>query len=173
MAKSHKQGAGSILLEFFSSMYFAISVLCIIGFASVIGTVLQQNKPYTDYIVKFGPYWHEVFLSLGLYDVYSTIWFILLVFFLVLSTSVCVYRNTPTMLREYRQYREHARANTLKTMRHVQTYQVKQDAAENIQQRLAAFLQFEKFLDWFLLLLEELLKVCIRLLPKILFLGDV
>ncbi len=125
-------------------MYFAISVLCIIGIASVIGTVLQQNKPYTDYIIKFGSYWHEVFLSLGLYDVYSTVWFLTLVFFLVVSTSTCIYRNTPTMLREYRQYRENAKSKTLKTMRHVQTYTGTGELTSFAEQ-CAQFLTLEKY----------------------------
>ncbi|MGM0679240.1 MAG: cytochrome c biogenesis protein ResB, partial [Pseudomonadota bacterium] len=42
-------------------MNLAITMLVVIAVASVIGTVLQQNQPYQDYIIKFGPYWHEIF----------------------------------------------------------------------------------------------------------------
>lgn len=41
---------------FFSSMRFAVALLSLLGIASVIGTVLQQNQPQTDYLVKFGPF---------------------------------------------------------------------------------------------------------------------
>ena len=59
-------------------MNLAITILVVVAIASVIGTVLKQNQPYTDYIIKFGPFWHQVFLKLGLYDVYGAIWFLLL-----------------------------------------------------------------------------------------------
>jgi len=40
--------------------------LCFI--ASIIGTVLQQNQSYSDYLIKFGPFWFDVFEKAGLYD---------------------------------------------------------------------------------------------------------
>lgn len=122
----HRQ---SVLLEVLGSMNLAISILVVLAVASIIGTVLQQNQPYTNYIIKFGPFWHEVYRSLSLYDVYSAVWFLILLGFLVLSTSVCIYRNTPTMLREMRQFRLHAKAKSLKSMKHSAVWQV--DATQN------------------------------------------
>lgn len=86
-------------------MNLAITLLVTVAVASVVGTVLQQNQPYQDYIIKFGQFWFRVFDLLGLYDVYSTTWFLLILAFLVVSTSVCIYRNTPTMLRDMRSFR--------------------------------------------------------------------
>jgi len=97
-------------------MNLAITILVAVAIAAVIGTVLKQNQDYTDYIIKFGPFWHEVFKDIGLYDVYSTGWFLGLLGFLVASTSVCIYRNTPTMLRDMRRYRVNAQEKTLRTM---------------------------------------------------------
>ena len=90
----------SIVLEFFGSMNLAITILVAIAFASVIGTVLQQNQPYNDYIIKFGPFWHEVFQTIGLYNIYGAIWFLGLLVFLVLSTSVCIYQIGRASCRE-------------------------------------------------------------------------
>ena len=59
----------SVLLDFLGSMNLAITILVIIAIASAIGTVLQQNQPYNNYIIKFGPFWHEFFLKLNLYDI--------------------------------------------------------------------------------------------------------
>jgi len=94
-------------------MNLAITLLVVIAIASVIGTVLQQNQPYNDYIIKFGPFWFEVFDKLQLYDVYHALWFLVILAFLVISTSTCIYRNTPTMLREMRQWREHISRKSL------------------------------------------------------------
>src|SRR3954453_12494426 len=80
-------------IELVSSMRFAISLLALIAIASVIGTVLKQNEPLPNYVNQFGPFWFDIFDKLGLYSVYSTWWFLLIMGFLVLSTSLCVIRN--------------------------------------------------------------------------------
>ncbi|MDR3392146.1 MAG: cytochrome c biogenesis protein ResB [Sulfuriferula sp.] len=105
--------------ELLSSMRFAISLLSVLAIASIIGTVLKQNEPYANYIIQFGQYWFNVFKWLGLYDVYHSPWFVVILSFLVLSTSTCIYRNLPSMLREMRSYREHA---TEQSLRHFQHY---------------------------------------------------
>lgn len=104
-------------------MRFAVSLLTVLGIASIIGTVLKQNEPYNNYIVQFGTFWFGIFEKLGLYDVYHSAWFLLILVFLVLSTSLCIYRNTPFMLREMRGWREQTTEKSLRAMPHHQTYQ--------------------------------------------------
>ena len=87
-------------------MNLAVTLLVALALASVIGTILKQNEPYQNYIVKFGPFWHGVFERLGLYDIYSSGWFILILAFLVTTTSICLYRNGPRILAGLKQYRE-------------------------------------------------------------------
>lgn len=106
----------SVILDFLGSMNLAITILVIIAIASAIGTVLQQNQPYNNYIIKFGPFWHEFFLALNLYDIYSAGWFLVLLVFLVISTGVCIYRNAPTMLQDMRNYRLNSKIKSLKTI---------------------------------------------------------
>lgn len=125
-----KHSRVSILLEFFGSMNLAITILVAIAIASVIGTVLQQNQPYNDYIIKFGPFWHEVFQSIGLYNIYGAIWFLVLLLFLVLSTSVCVYRNTPIMLRDMKQFRLNVKEKSLGLMSNSESWLSKNDPDE-------------------------------------------
>jgi len=112
------------LLDFMGSMNLAITLLVVLAIASVIGTVLQQNQPYTDYVAKFGPFWFEVFDALGLFDVYSTGWFLAILSFLVLSTTTCIYRNTPAILRDMRQFRETAKDKSLRALHHTSEWRV-------------------------------------------------
>jgi len=112
-AKPVTRSTRASVLEFLGSMNLAITLLVAIGVASVIGTVLKQNEPYQNYVFKFGSFWFEVFESMGLYDVYSAAWFIAILGFLVISTSICIYRNAPVMLQEMRSYRLGARFNSL------------------------------------------------------------
>ncbi len=105
---------GWVLLEFLGSMNLAITLLVAIAIASVVGTVLQQNQPYPNYVLKFGPFWFEVFRWLGLYDVYGSLWFIGILAFLIVSTSVCLYRQVPAMLREMMRFRTQIQLNSLR-----------------------------------------------------------
>ncbi len=113
----------TILIRFLGSMNLAITLLVAVAIASVIGTVLQQNQPYPDYILKFGPFWFEVFKSLDLFDVYSSVWFLVILGFLVISTTVCIFRNTPRVLKDIRDYKESAQLTALRKMSHHHEWQ--------------------------------------------------
>lgn len=121
---------GAILLKFLGSMNLAITLLVAVSIASIIGTVLQQNQPYTDYVLKFGPFWFEVFQKLDLFDVYSSAWFLLILAFLVISTSVCIYRNAPNMLREMNHFREGVQKKSLQNHNHSQDWTLSQPVAD-------------------------------------------
>ncbi|CDH46034.1 cytochrome c biogenesis protein ResB [Candidatus Contendibacter odensensis] len=110
----HRRTLGWVLLEFLGSMNLAITLLVVVAVSSIIGTVLQQNQPYPNYVIKFGPFWFEVFNRLGLYDVYGAGWFIAILAFLILSTSVCIYRQAPGKLREMLRFRTRIRADSLR-----------------------------------------------------------
>ena len=109
---------GKPLFELMSSMRFAISLLSILAVASIIGTVLKQAEPYSNYLIQLGPFWFEVFEKLGLYDVYHAAWFLLILTFLVASTSVCISRNAPNFVREMKSFREHVSEQSLAAFKH-------------------------------------------------------
>ncbi|MFG6463787.1 cytochrome c biogenesis protein ResB [Roseateles sp. DXS20W] len=106
------------LLDLLASMRFAIALLSVICIASVIGTVLRQSEPLGNYINQFGPFWAEVFGALGLYTVYSAPWFLVILAFLVVSTSLCIARNTPKILADLKSYKEGVREQSLQAHHH-------------------------------------------------------
>ena len=101
-------------MELLSSMRFAISLLSIISIASVIGTVLKQNEPINNYVNQFGPFWSELFVTFSLHTIYSAWWFLLILAFLVLSTSLCIARHAPKILVDWRVFKEGMRSQSLK-----------------------------------------------------------
>lgn len=109
---------GREVLDLLSSMRFAIALLTLICIASVIGTVLKQQEPYGNYVNQFGPFWAEVFGRFDLYKVYSAWWFLLILAFLVTSTSLCIARNAPKILSDLRSYKENVRAQALSAFHH-------------------------------------------------------
>ena len=108
----------SSLFDLLGSMRFAISLLVIICVASVIGTVVPQNMPANTYIDQFGPFWFEVFSKFSVWSIYNSTWFIVIMAFLVISTSICLTRNTPKMIRDMRSFRENVRGSSLRAFHH-------------------------------------------------------
>jgi cytochrome c biogenesis protein len=112
---SHALRAG---VELLSSMRFAISLLTVICIASIIGTVLKQGEPLNNYVNQFGPFWSDVFIALSLPTVYSAWWFMLILAFLVISTTLCITRNTPKILADLKIYKESIREKSLQAFGH-------------------------------------------------------
>src|SRR5204863_6770917 len=86
--------------------------------ASVIGTVLKQHEPVGNYVNEFGPFWAQLFLAVKLNAVYSAWWFLLILAFLVTSTSLCIARNAPKILTDLKAYKENMREQSLQAFHH-------------------------------------------------------
>jgi len=95
-----------------------------------VGTVLQQNRSSSNYIDQFGPFWYEVFDKFSIWHVYNSWWFLLIMAFLVISTSVCLIRNAPKMLREASSFREHVRGSSLRAFPHRVETEVSSDVPQ-------------------------------------------
>lgn len=135
---------GKALYELFSSMRFAITLLTLLAIASIIGTVLKQAEPYNNYIIQFGPFWFDFFRALGLYDVYHAAWFLIILTFLVASTSLCIYRNAPGMVKEMKSFRENVTEQSLAAFSHQHT--VKHDLApQALADKMSAYLTGQGF----------------------------
>lgn len=120
-------------VELLSSMRFAIALLTVICIASVIGTVLKQHEPLGNYVNQFGPFWAEAFFALQLNAVYSAWWFLLILAFLVISTSLCIARNTPKIITDLRTYKENIREQNLRAFHHKAEAQLAGDSAAEAQ----------------------------------------
>jgi len=122
--------------ELLASMRFAIALLTVICIASVIGTVLRQHEPAVNYVNQFGPFWAELFLALQLNAVYSAWWFLLILAFLVTSTSLCIARHAPKYLKDIRLYKENIRIQNLQAFHHKAQVELPQDTPEAAAQRI-------------------------------------
>jgi len=106
------------LNQLLSSMSFAVSMLVFLGIASVIGTILKQNEPYENYIIKFGQFWFGFFEKIGLYDVYHSVWFLIILLFLVISTTLCITKNTPIILKDFLLFKDSLEEKSLLSFTH-------------------------------------------------------
>ncbi|MBS0466848.1 MAG: cytochrome c biogenesis protein ResB [Proteobacteria bacterium] len=128
------------LTELLSSMRFAIALLTVICIASVIGTVLKQHEPVTNYVNQFGPFWADLFLTLKLNAVYSAWWFLLILAFLVISTSLCISRHAPKYLADLRNYKENIREQSLQAFHHKASASLGEEGSAAAAQRIGKLL---------------------------------
>ncbi|MES2163326.1 MAG: cytochrome c biogenesis protein ResB [Pseudomonadota bacterium] len=106
------------LLNLLRSMRFAIAILTVVAVAATSGSVLEQNQPAVTYVSRYGEFWAVFFDRCGLTDVYHAPWFFLLLAFMACSTTLCLWQNTPAMLRDLRSFREQKSLASLRQLPH-------------------------------------------------------
>lgn len=110
-------------------MKFAIAMLSIVAIASIIGTVIKQSEPYNNYLIQFGQFWFHIFESFDLYNIYQASWFLVILLFLVVSTSLCVSRNTPKILKSIVNFQGGLQPESLKKFKNYHEIEVKKSLA--------------------------------------------
>lgn len=108
-------------------MRFAIVMLSIVGIASVVGTLIKQNEPYNNYLIQLGQFWFPVFKSLDIFNVYQAYWFLIILIFLITSTSLCIYRNSPKIIKDLNRFQDKATLSTLKRMKNFYEISISHD----------------------------------------------
>ncbi|MEB3196098.1 MAG: cytochrome c biogenesis protein ResB [Candidatus Sericytochromatia bacterium] len=90
-------------LMFFGSLKLAIGLLLAIAAASIIGTVLPQDRGPEVITEAAFPAWLKLVLqALDAHDVYHAGWFVALLALLFINLAVCTYLRFPPTWRRYR-----------------------------------------------------------------------
>ena len=101
-------------IHLLSTMRFAITMLSVVAIASIIGTVVKQSEPYNNYLIQFGQFWFPIFEVFDVYNIYQAFWFLIILLFLVVSTSLCVSRNSPKIIKDIRRFQGNLSHNSFK-----------------------------------------------------------
>ena len=101
-------------IHLLSTMRFAITMLSVVAIASIIGTVVKQSEPYNNYLIQFGQFWFPIFEVFDVYNIYQAFWFLIILLFLVVSTSLCVSRNSPKIIKDIRRFQGTLSHNSFK-----------------------------------------------------------
>ena len=80
---------------FFNSIKLTLFTLLTLALVSIIGTVVEQNKPFRDYVSAYGEKWAEIIMRAGFNDMYHTVWFSALLLLLVLNILICTMERFP------------------------------------------------------------------------------
>jgi len=82
--------------DFFASTKVASVIIVAIAVASVLGTLIEQESlyqdwrpPYLYYPDRYGEFWGNLFMRLGLTHTFSSVWYAALILMLVISLIIC------------------------------------------------------------------------------------
>ena len=90
------------LLSFLSSLKLTIGLLIIIAVASILGTVIPQQYEGGQSFSHLSPGLVKAFKSLQLFDMYHSVWFIVLMVLLSLNLTVCSLNRLPASWKLFR-----------------------------------------------------------------------
>jgi cytochrome c biogenesis protein len=81
--------------DFFSSTKVAVVLIVVIAIASATGTLVEQDSLYQDwrppamyYPDRYGPFWGNLFMKLGLTHTYSSVWYVTLILLLFINLVI-------------------------------------------------------------------------------------
>jgi cytochrome c biogenesis protein len=89
-------------LSFLSSLKLTFTLLLVIAIASILGTVIPQEYEGGESFSHLSPGLVKAFNSLQLFDMYHSVWFIILMCLLSLNLIVCSVNRFPTSWRLFR-----------------------------------------------------------------------
>lgn len=92
---SRYRALGSKVWYFFNSLKLTLGVLISLAVISVLGTVVEQNQPFSAYAAKYGAAWAKLIVYMRVYDMYHSWWFLLLLVMLTLNIVVCTFERFP------------------------------------------------------------------------------
>lgn len=154
------------LIDFFSSVKLAIFLLIFITLASIIGTLIPQQRAPAEYAAQYGQ-WAGLLQRLQLTKLYQSTWFITLLFLFSINIIVCTLtRLTPKLRRTFkpRIEKEAKRILALKTKDKFSKNWGLEKSIQEIKKRLlsyhyrlktseendrVSFLARKKILSWF------------------------
>lgn len=97
--KATRAGFVDKVWGFFTSLRLVIILLLVLSLLSVAGTIIEQNKPLQDYYRLFRPETVELFLKLGLLDMYHSWWFTSCLALLALNIIACTIERYPSIMK--------------------------------------------------------------------------
>ncbi len=104
------------LFKYFSSVKLAIALLIIITLASVVGTLIPQQRSPEEYIARFGQ-WANLLQQLQFTNLYKSLWFSTLLFLFALNIIVCTLDRLSPKLKKVFQPRLSADAKDIAVLK--------------------------------------------------------
>ncbi len=87
------------LWSFLASVRLALILIALLASTSIIGTLIQQNKPPEHYVEQHGASWAQVIQQFNLNNMYNSVWFLTILAAFVVNLTVCSLDRLPVVIR--------------------------------------------------------------------------
>ncbi|MHB1025704.1 MAG: cytochrome c biogenesis protein ResB, partial [Desulfobacteria bacterium] len=88
--------------DFFISVKLAIFTLIVLASTSILGTIIEQNQPPEKYHQIYEDWAFALMDRLNLFDMYHSMWFLLMLVLFTVNLSCCTIDRFPKMLKVVR-----------------------------------------------------------------------
>ena len=88
--------------DFFISVKLAIVTLIVLASTSILGTIIEQNQPSEKYHQIYEDWAFALLDRLNMFDMYHSVWFLLMLVLFTVNLSCCTIDRFPKMLRVVR-----------------------------------------------------------------------
>lgn len=88
-SEQQKKGVIDQLIALFASLKLTIVLFLLLATTSILGTFIPQNADPRAYLQAFGEFLFRLFSVFGIFDIYHSWWFQLLIILLTLNIIVC------------------------------------------------------------------------------------
>jgi len=95
-----EKGFFDIIFDFFRSVKLTLFLLILLAIVSIIGTLIKQNAPSTEYIQRYGVALYNVLDFFNLFDMYHSWWFSAILLLLVINLIACSLHRFPGAWRQ-------------------------------------------------------------------------
>jgi cytochrome c biogenesis protein len=124
--------------DFFASTKVASTLIVLIAVASTAGTLIEQESlyqdwrpPYLYYPSRYGEFWGNLYMKLGLTHAYSSVWYATIVLMIFISLVICsLHRLIPL-------YKTLARPQVWKLPHFIQRQEVVHEVGGNLDEMAA------------------------------------
>lgn len=102
--------------SFFTSVKLAIVTLIVLAVTSIIGTIIEQNQPPEKYHKIYEDWAFALMDRINLFDMYHSVWFLLILVLFTVNLSCCTIDRFPRMLKVVRNPRTKLDGSLEKTL---------------------------------------------------------
>jgi cytochrome c biogenesis protein len=102
--------------DFFISVKLAIITLIVLAATSILGTIIEQNQPPEKYHQIYEDWAFALLDRLNMFDMYHSVWFLLMLVLFTVNLSCCTIDRFPKMLKVVRNPRTKLEENLERTL---------------------------------------------------------
>jgi cytochrome c biogenesis protein len=113
--------------SFFSSIQLTITLLAIIAFISIIGTIIPQQEGAGESVRQMSPGLVSFLRTMQVFDLYHSVWFFLLMGLLSLNLIICSLNRFPIAWRRFRTKPSPGEANIFRDIDQERIIRTKKD----------------------------------------------